>query len=934
MSKYFTTLTRTATLLLAALLIASSAVVLLQPLYTAQAQQASEEKKDKKDKKKDKKEDKEKKKLNSSKDEKDCKSKGGYVHPSYAGGDWKGKYCLTEGEYATLQQKGEFDENSETICRVLGIENCDETVTKAYDECAAEVGSKKDKKTTERDEVVDCVSKKVGIDKEKFENGLKGKKTINKNEKAVCVVSGMGWVICPIMLFLASMADGIQGSFEHFLTYETLTHTDSSKSVRDVWGTFRNMANFGFVIAFLFIVFSQLTSYGITNYGIKRALPRLIVLSLIVNLSFPIAVVAIDASNIIGASAKHFIENLIVKDGTQLGSYREVTALLLAGVFTTVITGAISIGVGGLIVKGMFYGLLGILLPVLIIAVTALGTMFIVLIARHALITILVAVMPVALMMQLLPNTKVVYLKWKKLSLTLLMLYPVISVVFGLAKFTSSVIYSASPDDTLVQILALGVQAIPFFVVPYLIKAAGATSGLGRVVSKGAQSLNKRMSGSAGRFVQRKRKEADIQIQGKINQKFGIKKGDSRLRRIGKRSMAAIVGGSAYRARQAAMKDSFVDLQLSRAARSVHLRDAAQNPKAFGFKPGDNLHATILGQAARVEAQEEEEDIKAQAILIQDYSNAELDALTTKPNLSVAQKVALLQEITSRNEARALSYMQILLNQNATGTYSSTVANSVANTLRQHAPGLVSEQTLQKIITRPIPRIQYGAPQLAGAGVGAGSSGGAGEADASGVALPKANNIADKVAEREKALQEGSEDATTQETTTDKPTKEEPDTSKDAATATDDPTAVPEGGIDLAAEIDSNIASGGLSVENAYNLSPEIIGYIRDNGSEDAKAHLRDALMVAVNDKEVKGKVRNFEEMRQFTEEGGMLTDGLYAAVLAKHRKEAEDQMRKVRAQQRQAKKQQATEKPPRPRDKITKARLNRLRQQGRAGRR
>lgn len=897
MSRYFTTLAHTAALLLAVLLFTSGSVVLIlpaQPVYAQQTNKNDEEKL--------------RKKLTSTKSENDCKSKGGYVNPSYTGNEWKGEYCVTEGEYTALQQKGEFNENSETICRALGIENCDDTITKAYDECASSAGNGKIK----RDEIVDCVSKKSNIDKETFENGLRGKKTINKSERPTCVVSGMGWVICPIMLFLASMADGIQASFEYFLTYETLTHSDSNKAVRDIWGTFRNIANLGFVIVFLFIVFSQLTGYGVSNYGIKQALPRLIVLSIIVNLSFPIAIIAVDISNIVGASVKQLIESLIVKDGAELGSYRDVTSLLLAGVFTTAITGAISIGVGGLIVKGMFYGLLALLLPVLIIAVTALGVMFIILIARHALMTILVAIAPLALMLQLLPNTKTAYHKWKNLSITLLTLYPIISVIFGLAKFTSSVIYSASPDDTLVKILALGVQAIPFFIVPYLIKAAGATSGLGGLVSRGAQSLNKRVSGSTGQFIQRKRKEAAVQMQGKINQNFSIKKGDSRLRRLGKRSMAAIVGGSAYRARQAAMKDSFVELQLARASRDFHIRDAAENPRSYGFKPGDNLHAVALGQAARLEAAEEEEDIKAQGILIQERSNAELDALMKEPDLSATQKVALLHELTNRNHAKAISYMQILLTQNTTGTYSSTVAHAVADTLRQHAPGLVSEQTLKKIITRPAPRIEYTTPQPTGAG----TNGGGSTEDIT--SIPKTNTIADKVAEREKELEEqaaiDTKDTSTSNELTDKIVETQDahtlNIGKNTDDTKDDLTAALEGSIDLVAEINSNLASGGLSVEDASKLSPEIIEYIRTHGSEDANAHLRDALRTAIADKDTRGKIKNIEENMNFALEGKIIPGGHYETFLTNRKIEQNRQSRLTEREQKRSRshKKQKTE--------------------------
>lgn len=55
---------------------------------------------------------------------------------------------------------------------------------------------------------------------------------------------------------------------------------------QSAWARFRDLANVLFVIAFLIVVFSQITSVGITNYGIKRCYPALSSQLLALNLSF------------------------------------------------------------------------------------------------------------------------------------------------------------------------------------------------------------------------------------------------------------------------------------------------------------------------------------------------------------------------------------------------------------------------------------------------------------------------------------------------------------------------------------------------------------------------------------------------------------------------------------------------------------------------
>ena len=71
-------------------------------------------------------------------------------------------------------------------------------------------------------------------------------------------------------------------------------------STYQIWQSLLTFANTGMIIILLVIVFSQLTGYGIDNYGIKKMLPKLIVTAILINLSFLLCQIAIDLSNIIG----------------------------------------------------------------------------------------------------------------------------------------------------------------------------------------------------------------------------------------------------------------------------------------------------------------------------------------------------------------------------------------------------------------------------------------------------------------------------------------------------------------------------------------------------------------------------------------------------------------------------------------------------------
>ena len=100
-----------------------------------------------------------------------------------------------------------------------------------------------------------------------------------------CALEGIGWVICPATNFLAGAMDWMFDILSSFLTVRPVQTTQDNALFRS-WSVMRNFANVAFVIAFLIIIYSQITGVGITNYGLKRLLPRLIIAAILVNISY------------------------------------------------------------------------------------------------------------------------------------------------------------------------------------------------------------------------------------------------------------------------------------------------------------------------------------------------------------------------------------------------------------------------------------------------------------------------------------------------------------------------------------------------------------------------------------------------------------------------------------------------------------------------
>jgi len=289
-----------------------------------------------------------------------------------------------------------------------------------------------------------------------------------KDNKTSCAIQGIGWIVCPVTNFLAKIVDAAYGFVSSLLTVQPLLTTGASKGVYDAWSIMRNFANVAFVIAFLVIIFAQVTSIGITNYGIKRMLPRLIISAILVNISYWVCAIAIDVSNILGTSLTDLFNSLKASvnlpDAGDFGAsgsgWEGIAGGILAG--TAVAAAAIYIG-------------LSALLPMLLAALLAIVTVFLVLALRQALIILLVVVAPLAFVAYLLPNTETWFKKWRELFQTLLLMFPIISLIFGASALASKIVMGTATGDyaIAIKLMGAGISIIPLAITPIVMKSAG-----------------------------------------------------------------------------------------------------------------------------------------------------------------------------------------------------------------------------------------------------------------------------------------------------------------------------------------------------------------------------------------------------------------------------------------------------------------------------
>lgn len=299
-----------------------------------------------------------------------------------------------------------------------------------------------------------------------------------------CSVSGIGWIICPVSNFLATGMDWVFSILEGFITVPPINvdMSDPNNGLFIAWNVMRGFANAAFIIAFLLIIYAQITGYGLSTYSVKKMLPRLLVAAILVNLSFIICALGVDISNQLGHALQDLFMNIrdqvFHMDNSWAGddlTWENVTSAVLGGSAAGLAT---AIGIGSLVAAsgGSIAGMVFLLLPVLLGLFLTVLMVLLILAARQALIVILIIVAPLAFVANLLPNTEKWYEKWQSSLMTMLIFFPAFSVVFGGSQLAGSVIIQ-NANSMLMVVLGMMVQVAPLVITPFLLKFSGGVVG-------------------------------------------------------------------------------------------------------------------------------------------------------------------------------------------------------------------------------------------------------------------------------------------------------------------------------------------------------------------------------------------------------------------------------------------------------------------------
>ncbi len=314
-----------------------------------------------------------------------------------------------------------------------------------------------------------------------IEDTVSDNDSANDAKQSYCQENGgfLSWMLCPTIADGAATASGLLGS----ITDLTTTHksiieqfSDQGSAIYKAWSSFRNLANIGFVIMLLVVVFSQVTNLGISNYNIKKILPKLIITAVLVNFSYLILGVAIDLSHIIGNGIGSAIRAIA---GESMSAEASAQASSIVSKIAGMVTGA------GLIGGGVAIATTGpaLILPVVLFVITTVISVFfgfIMLTIRQAAIIMVIVLAPLAMVLYALPNTAAVTKKYISTLKALLMLYPMFVLATSAGALASTIIVGTSTDMLMLIVGGL-LNVLPYFAIPSM--TSKSLAGLGAITS-------------------------------------------------------------------------------------------------------------------------------------------------------------------------------------------------------------------------------------------------------------------------------------------------------------------------------------------------------------------------------------------------------------------------------------------------------------------
>lgn len=204
----------------------------------------------------------------------------------------------------------------------LSEEDCEKQGQRIYTEAIriCQTTANYDENALHANAYLDCLAEKLGVERPDAADSSESDGSQSGEDAgsiSQCTIPDLGWLVCQVLQFTAWITDNSFELLKPWLEVEPLkeqvdsTDPDSEDTpMYAAWKLFRNIANVFFVFVFIVLILSYVTNVGLGAYNIKKLLPRMIVATLLVNMSFFFCALAVDLSNILGGTLKNTLTEM------------------------------------------------------------------------------------------------------------------------------------------------------------------------------------------------------------------------------------------------------------------------------------------------------------------------------------------------------------------------------------------------------------------------------------------------------------------------------------------------------------------------------------------------------------------------------------------------------------------------------------------------
>lgn len=413
-------------------------------------------------------------------------------------------------------------------------------------------------------------------------------------ENGDLLANSLSWILCPI----ASMLSGFMTFVEENLIrpYLTINPLVIDSPIYRLWDSVRTVANIGFGVVLLLIVFATATGFGMSNLGVKKALPLFFGGVIAANMSFFAFAGLVDVTNIFQQGIANLASSVIVQPDVVQGAYRDADG----GDYMWMIGGALvaTLLTGGAVLSWAF-GFLLLMAAIVLAAVVAL-------VVRYMLFVTYVAFSPLSILALAVPNLARLGKAGLIQPVKLAAMGPFIALAFITGKLIGAIFGGIDPSpttplsttDQMIQIIIVALASIvPLGLIPVIILTfGGLAAATFKAVRKGSapvqQGAQKGLEGLRGKAL------------GKIASSKPL--GASASTRAG-RVMGRAITGTLFRPYGARKQAVLADSYMERAGKEKGLETLARlrsNPNRI--QPNDlrNLRPTDMPSlsASTVEA--------------------------------------------------------------------------------------------------------------------------------------------------------------------------------------------------------------------------------------------------------------------------------------------------------------------------------------------